>query len=326
MSEGLLDNAYRIRTAKENIRRAILQKGVPVPSTLLIDSYADKIAQISGGGTRDGVAGIVEDIALMPVGYMEVDISTIDISTVTTLANRICGLLNRYFDNAFEVHEAYGGYAVPIVPIGAPTGFGGFCVRIHNESGTDYLTLCYGDMEDPEAISMLFSASNNKLWIAFYPIQNGVILSFFKQGAVGAASTCYAFVRGENADSNSVFYVCPFDLNHDSVLVADITQSYRYEWNEGRPEIEPRVLETKVSMSKLLSTYDIGDVYIATTVPGDVEYSLGFTIGGYNYITTNDGTGYCPVAFVFTGAYHQELPAELVEIPVDKPKLADPGK
>lgn len=316
MSSTLSENVERLQNAKAAIRQAIIDQGVPVSSELLLDDYADKIAQISGGGTRDGVAGTVENIAPLPVGSMEIDISTIDTSTITTLANRICNVLNRYFNNAFEVHEAYGGYAVPIVPIGALTGFGGFCVRIFNESGTDYLTLCYGDMEDPAAISMLCSASNNRLWMFFSLIQNGVILSFIEQDTVGAASTCYAFVRGENEDSNSIFYVCPFNRNRDSVFVADITQSYHYEWNEGRPEIEPRVLETKVSMSKLLSAYDIGDVYIATTVPGDVEYSLGFTIGGYNYITTNDGTGYCPVVFKYDGevAAAAEL-VDVVEVP-----------
>ena len=41
----------RLQTAKANIKTAIENKGVTVPSNALLDTYNTYIAQISGGGS-----------------------------------------------------------------------------------------------------------------------------------------------------------------------------------------------------------------------------------------------------------------------------------
>lgn len=43
----LLENANRIKTDKENIRQAIISKGIDVPTTLSLDNYDDKINEIT---------------------------------------------------------------------------------------------------------------------------------------------------------------------------------------------------------------------------------------------------------------------------------------
>lgn len=48
----LLENANRIKTDKENIRQAIISKGVDVPENLSLDNYSDKIRSIQTGNMK----------------------------------------------------------------------------------------------------------------------------------------------------------------------------------------------------------------------------------------------------------------------------------
>ena len=48
----LLENANRIKTDKENIRQAIISKGVDIPENLSLDNYSDKIRSIQNGNMK----------------------------------------------------------------------------------------------------------------------------------------------------------------------------------------------------------------------------------------------------------------------------------
>ena len=67
----------RIQTAKADIKASIEAKGVTVPSSALIDQYADYIDEISGGG---GGGQAEEDLK----NLIEMDIEVLDIPSGTT--------------------------------------------------------------------------------------------------------------------------------------------------------------------------------------------------------------------------------------------------
>ena len=106
----IAENLERIQSAKTDIKTAIEAKGVTVPSSATIDTYADYVSQISGGG------GSSADTALS--GIIDRSITSIDIPsgitsigvcafyhchslTSATIPNSVTSIMENAFDDCY---------------------------------------------------------------------------------------------------------------------------------------------------------------------------------------------------------------------------------
>lgn len=109
----LLENANRIKTDKENIRQAIISKGIDVPTSLSLDSYDEKINEIKTGDMKvysvyaDITAGTWEGAVLSDSSWVSLCTSNMSMSKWTYNFDRNIDINKIEFVSASMIENTY---------------------------------------------------------------------------------------------------------------------------------------------------------------------------------------------------------------------------